>query len=338
MKCPIPTCTVFLGFLLTAGALVGPAVLAQTSPPNESANAEVAVAGRAQLVHLPNGTAVRVRTTKDISSGKSKKYEELRFRVASDVLVGDLVVIRRGAEAVGRVASVKKNGMMGRAGRLAIEVTSVEAVTGKAVALRSDQKLSGEGRGVDILGASLQTYGLGAPVFIWFRGDNVKIEAGSTLTAFVDGNVALDDAALRTSQPPPKAATGLATVFVLRSEKHGEKNPTLYCGSVAIGQLHGRHFIEVRLPPGDYLLQSPGIETPVQLRAAADQTYYVQFRPNSFRASGRIQLMHPLQGDDLLAFPWWAAEPKVDLSGADPARLRDTKGLPKPGGEKEPAE
>jgi len=156
------------------------------------------------------------------------------------------------------------------------------------------------------------------------------VEAGSTLTAFVDGNVSFDDAALRSSQPPRKRANGLATVFILRSEKHGLKKPAIYCGAVAIGELHGRHYMEVQVPPGDYLLQSPGIESTVQLHATAEQSYYVQFRPNGFLDAGKMELMDAMQGDDLLAFPWWIAETKVDLSGADLSKLQDTKQLPKP--------
>jgi hypothetical protein len=279
---------------------------------------------------LTDGTAVRLRPLSDITSKHSKRGEELHFHVASDVIVENLVVIRRGASAIGHVRSVKKSGHMGRAGNFTIEINSVETITGAVIPLQSTHSKHGEGRQGDIIGATAQTMGLGAPVFLLFKGENVKIPAGAAIIAYVKGDVPFDMARVKELQPPPAPVTGLATVYLLRGQERGTKAPPIYCGATEIAKLRAKHFLEVQLSPGEYPFHSPDIASEVYLRVEPDQTYYIFFAPNGFLAPGHLGLIDPAEADDLLAFPGWQADPKVDLSKVDPARLRDIPPPPKP--------
>jgi hypothetical protein len=98
---------------------------------------------------------------------------------------------------------------------------------------------------------------------------------------------------------------------------------------VEIGHLSRGHYLAVQVPPGEYQLQSPGFKHPALVKAEAEKAYYVQFFATRFLVGGSMVIMEPLAGDDMAAFLGAQAELKVDLSKADPARLRDTAPLPR---------
>jgi len=281
-------------------------------------------------VAIKDGTLVRVRILSTLSSHDARTGDDVRFTVANDVIAGDMTVIRRGAPAIGHVVVVEKKRRMGRPGKLAINIDSVEMITGKLVPLRANVTRKGVGHRGDIADASVRTFGLGTPVFLLVKGENVEIPAFTTLAAYVDGDVVLDHAQVTGLQPAPPVPTGLATIYVLRSQKNGDKSPPIYCGGVEIGQLRSQHYFEVRILPGEYQFQIPGLKRPIQVKAEPEKIYYLHVFPNSFLSGGYMELMDPLAGDDLLAFPGWFAHPKMDLSKGDPVKLRDTSPLPIP--------
>lgn len=336
MYCAIPRFTVFLGFLLTAWAFEGSAVLAQTPTQTESGSAAVPDTPVPLALYLKDGTPVRVRMLSSISSGTAKVDDKIGFSVASDVIAGDLVVIRRGAAAMGRVGAVQKKRRRGRAGNVAIEISSVDMITGATVPLRAKETRHGNGLELDIADASIRSFGLGAPIFLLFKGQDVEVSAGTTFTAYVDGDVPLDRARLGDLQPTPKPATGLATVYLFRSETRGDKLPPIYCGAVEVAKLGGQHYVEAQIPPGEYLFRSPSIKKTIRLKAEAEQTYYIHFYPNAFLSPGTMDLADPPQSEDFMASPGWRADPKVNLSEADPAKLSDTTPLLEPIAEKGP--
>lgn len=50
----------------------------------------------------------------DISSATANVGDRITFTVAEDFKVGDLVLISKGAQAVGSITEAKKKGMLGR--------------------------------------------------------------------------------------------------------------------------------------------------------------------------------------------------------------------------------
>ncbi len=329
MSFPVRPIVIFLSLLLL-GELQGISVLAQTAPTPEPSAVDSAVVATPTL-QLKDGTLVRVRTLSTVTSRDAKTGDEVRFSVANDVVAGDMIVIRKGAPALGHVAMVKKKRRMGRPGQLAIKVDSVKMIDEKQVPLRvSEKKATGIGHQYDIVDASIRTLGLGTPVLLLFKGEDADIPAFTTVAAYVDGGAVLDQSQVSSLQPPPKAPTGLATIYILRSHHDGEKAPSIYCGAFELGQLRGGHYLELQIPPGEYLFQSPGIKQTAKVKAEAEEAYYIQFYPRSFLYNGYMSLLDALAGDDLLAFPRWHADPKLDLSNTDLAKLRDTSRLPEP--------
>jgi len=86
---------------------------------------------------LPEGTTIRVRLLDRLSSVSSERGESFRSRVASDVLLGEKVVIPAGAEIDGRVADVS-SGRMGGRGSMRLQPETVILPNGSRYTLHAD--------------------------------------------------------------------------------------------------------------------------------------------------------------------------------------------------------
>ncbi len=85
---------------------------------------------------LPEGTTIRVRLLDRLSSASSERGETFRSRVASDVVLGDKVLIPAGAEIDGRVAGVS-TGHVGGHGSMHLMPETVILANGKSYQLRA---------------------------------------------------------------------------------------------------------------------------------------------------------------------------------------------------------
>jgi len=86
---------------------------------------------------LPQGTNIRVRLLDRLSTVSSEKGEEFRSTVASDVLLGDKVVIPAGTEIDGRVAQVS-SGKAGGHGSMYLLPETVIKADGSRYQLRAE--------------------------------------------------------------------------------------------------------------------------------------------------------------------------------------------------------
>jgi hypothetical protein len=85
---------------------------------------------------LPEGTAIRVRLLDRLSSSSSERGETFRSRVASDVFLGDQVLIPAGAEIDGRVVGIS-TGHVGGHGSMQLLPETVILVDGTRYQLRA---------------------------------------------------------------------------------------------------------------------------------------------------------------------------------------------------------
>ncbi|MUG95209.1 hypothetical protein F7734_23755 [Scytonema sp. UIC 10036] len=136
---------------------------------------------------LADGTPVKVKFKQTISSKTAKENDPVEFEVSENVLVGNVVVIAKGALAKGIVTRARRSGMLGRKGKLNIALKEVTLVSGERISIRAEQK-SGGGTS----GGVIATAVLLSPVALLFKGKNRTYEAGTEVQAFVDGNFALE--------------------------------------------------------------------------------------------------------------------------------------------------
>lgn len=145
-------------------------------------------------VEVPDGTPVPLRLTAAASSATSKTGDPLRFTVPSDVRIGNVIVIRRGAEAIGKVSEARPSGRFGRAGSLKFEIESVTGGDGKPVRVRFTRDLKGSGNlknTMDVAaGAAKGDTGSvvdSAAKQVLAKGSEVSVRSGTQYEVYTDG-------------------------------------------------------------------------------------------------------------------------------------------------------
>lgn len=146
---------------------------------------------------LEDGTPVKLRLTRNLSSGTDKKGDTVDFEVLEDVSVKDLIVIPRGSIAWATITEAQPKRRMGRGGKLDVNIDAVRLKDGERAALRSVKENKGGGHVGAMTGAMVATgivFFPAAPLFLFMHGKDINIPKGTEITAYVAGNTPLDKA------------------------------------------------------------------------------------------------------------------------------------------------
>jgi hypothetical protein len=135
---------------------------------------------------LKEGTEVRLKFSDDLSSKTANEGDPVNLVLDEDIKVGDVVVAKAGAKAVGTITNAKKAGMMGKAGELNMRLEHLKAGDDR-IRLRGSKGKEGEGR----QGTAIALTVLFGPLGLIKHGKNVEVKAGTPLTAYVDEDIAL---------------------------------------------------------------------------------------------------------------------------------------------------
>ncbi len=192
--------------VIVALALV-PAALAQTAAPNtlltqqnEKALQPAASTGlglnTSQEMVLRDGTPVRLRLARTLSSAHAKQGDQIDFEVMDDVTVAGKTIMPRFSKAIGVITEAEHKKWAGRGGKLNFALQYVRLEDGTKVALRAESDNKGGGH-VGLMSASMVatvalTSGLAAPLFLFIHGKDAQVVQGTELTAYVDGDTHLN--------------------------------------------------------------------------------------------------------------------------------------------------
>ena len=152
-------------------------VLGQNASPPPAAN---------KLV-LKEGSDVKLKFADDLSSKTANDGDPVTLILDEDLRVGDVVVARSGAKAVGEITNAKKAGMMGKGGELNLRLDHL-TVGDQRVRLRGSRGKEGEGK----VGTAVALTVLFGPIGLIKHGKNVEVKAGTALNAYVDQDIPLD--------------------------------------------------------------------------------------------------------------------------------------------------
>lgn len=146
-----------------------------------------------QRVIIPANTLVTMTNLDELNSKTIQEGDVVRFTVADDVLVGDVIAIPRGMEVNGTVTKARKSGRFGKDGKIEIMYDNVRAADGSPVALMVGDKTKDQyKRTAGAVGASaagaviLGPVGLVGGLFV--HGNEVDIPAGTTMYAETKAN------------------------------------------------------------------------------------------------------------------------------------------------------
>lgn len=117
---------------------------------------------------LQSGTVILLETLEKVQTDAVTVGQNLQFKVRTNVMSENEVVIRTGAMSLGRVKSIEP-ATRNNPEEIRIELLYVQAVDGQTIPLNGNEQT--------IRGA--------------FPGQGVSVEAGTTISAFVTNNVSI---------------------------------------------------------------------------------------------------------------------------------------------------
>lgn len=218
----------------------------QESPPNTSPPESG--------FRLEDGTPVKLRLTRTISSATAQVGDRVDFEVLDAISVNGIVVIPKGSIAWGTVTAAHKKRRMGRGGKLNVNIDSVRLADGEKDALRAVNDRKGGGHVGAMTGAMVATgivFFPAAPLFLFMHGKDITIPKGTEITAYTNGDMTLDP--VRFTPHPRTSMTSAASpqtcTVDIKSEPEGA-DITIdgkYSGSTpsALKLIAGSHVLDV---------------------------------------------------------------------------------------------
>ena len=161
MKRTVSRCLIFLllqSLFCTAG--LPTTTFAQTTPAAETSTPPKT--DGPPVFGLLDGTPVKLKLAREMSSANAKTGETVDFEVIEDVRIGDAVVIRGGSSAIGTVTNAKPKRRMGRSGKLDISIKYVPAFSGEKIPLRAIKENQGKSH------VGVMTTAMVATAFVFF--------------------------------------------------------------------------------------------------------------------------------------------------------------------------
>ena len=161
--------------IIIALLLIANASFAQTAP-------------EASKGKLYQGTLIKCALTNTLKGGSTEVGKQVDLTLSEPIIIGDRVVVQKGAKIVGSVTDARSSGVLGRKGKLAFSIDYLYLPSGQVIALTSqnEKRLNGSGAAV-VVGAVLV-----APVALFIVGKGAKYEAGTVFDAFVSKETIID--------------------------------------------------------------------------------------------------------------------------------------------------
>jgi hypothetical protein len=157
---------------------------------------------------LLDGTPIKLRIGRNVSSADAKIGEHVDFEVLEEVQVMEVVVIAKGANASATVTEAQPKRRMGREGKLEMTLDYVRLVDNEKAALTATSGGKGGSNVGKMTGAIVATaiFTLGgSALFLLMHGKDITIPKGAEITAYINGDMPLDMAKFGVAQAAPSA-------------------------------------------------------------------------------------------------------------------------------------
>jgi len=161
-----------------ANGAVQPAVLSAPPPP-------VPAAASAKFL-LAEGSDVFLAFDEDLNSKTSTAGDPVTLVLTEDIKVGNVVVARAGAKAIGEITNAEKSEMMGKGGELNMRLDYLK-VGSEKIHLRGTKGAGGK----DSVGGTIGLMMLCVICGVLHHGKEIKIQKGTALHAYVSDDISL---------------------------------------------------------------------------------------------------------------------------------------------------
>jgi hypothetical protein len=140
---------------------------------------------------LKNGTPIRLRLARTISSASERAGNSVDFEVSEAVSVNEVLIITVGAVAVGTVSAAEPKKRLGRAGKLELTLDRVHLADGEEAPITATETGTADG---PVKGATIAKVAAGlaffptVPLVLLMHGRDMSIPKGTAITAYVKGD------------------------------------------------------------------------------------------------------------------------------------------------------
>ena len=200
--------TLLLSFSILAVAFAQPpAQTAEVAPPS-AINSAPGI--------LPEGTPVRMRINRTVSSAEAHQGDNVDFETLDDVKLGNLVVVPKGATAIATVTEAIPKRRMGRGGKLNMNIDYVRLQSGERLPLRGVQNAKGGGHTGAMTGAMVATgivFFPAAPLFLFMHGKDITIPKGHEITVYTTTDYDVTKASASAPSPAQRPAPALGSAL-----------------------------------------------------------------------------------------------------------------------------
>jgi hypothetical protein len=157
-------------------------------------------------VVVPTGLSIAISLDAPVSSGSAQVGDKFAFKAVKDILADGLLVIRKGAQGEGQIASVERAGSNGHPGKLGLQFNWIAASDGSKVQLTDTARTDeGEAKKGAASTATIASYVLLGPLGFFahnfVKGRDVTLDENSKLTVYVDHSVRVSSQEVGTTQP-----------------------------------------------------------------------------------------------------------------------------------------
>jgi len=234
-----------------------------TAKPSQSAQSEAVAqpaSGSSRTIPrgfvLEDGTPVKLRINRTISSADAHLGDTVDFEVLDEVNVNGTVVVPKGGLAFATVTEAQGKRRMARGGKLDINIDYVKLVSGEKAALRAVKDLKGGGHTGAMVGGMVATslvFFPAAPFFLFMHGKDITIPKGTEVTAYANGDMKLELAKFQSASAVQQTSGNAPGANSSSAKLQIESNPSGADIEVD-GSFVGNTPSEVQLAEGDHLV------------------------------------------------------------------------------------
>jgi hypothetical protein len=231
--------------------------LSQTPNPTAAQGQEAATSSPkpALAFGLEDGSPIKLRITRTVSSEDAKVGDIIDFEVLEEVKSHDVVIVPRGGIAWATVTDAEPKRRMGRAGKLNINIDNLKLADGEKVPLRAVKEVKGGSHVGAMTGAIVATsivFFPAAPLFLLVKGKDITIPKGTEITAYINGDIALEAKKFQPQEPVVAivvpAAPAVPSTIELKSNPDGAE--------ISVdGKYIGNAPSILHLPSGDHAIR-----------------------------------------------------------------------------------
>jgi hypothetical protein len=178
---------------------------------------------------LEDGTPVKMRINRTISSGDAHVGDTVDFEILEDISLNGTLVIPKGGLAFATVTEAQAKRRMARGGKLDINIDYVKLISSERAALRAVKDMSGGGHTGAMVGGIVATslvFFPAAPFFLFMHGKDISIPKGTEVTAYVNGDMKLDIAKFQPAIQPTASDTASPITNSTSAKLQMESNPS----------------------------------------------------------------------------------------------------------------